>query len=237
MNILESVLIEGFWGDKTLSIDLHDDINFLIGINGSGKTTLINLIAAALTADFSTLDKIAFSSLQLQLKEVRGRKKPSVTITKKAREQSPFPEIEYQIRDSVKDSPKKYSLDDFEEQMLYREYSSSIARHEMLRRRKLNRSQSILEHLQNLVRSSWLSVHRSPSLIEQERRPVGSTVDQKLDELSNRLVRYFSALGKKGASQLEKFQETVFLSLLVSENQNRLFNIEALDNIDEEKKL
>lgn len=46
MNIIEQVNISGFRGNHNLSLDLHKDINFLIGVNGSGKTTVINLVAA-----------------------------------------------------------------------------------------------------------------------------------------------------------------------------------------------
>jgi DNA repair exonuclease SbcCD ATPase subunit len=55
MYILKQVKISGLWHENDISIDLHPDINFLIGKNGSGKTTVINLIAAALTTDVPTL--------------------------------------------------------------------------------------------------------------------------------------------------------------------------------------
>ncbi|MFH7018678.1 AAA family ATPase [Flavobacterium sp. FlaQc-47] len=56
MRKISKVSIDGFWGDKTVSLEFNEDINFLIGVNGSGKTTIINLIAASLNADFATLD-------------------------------------------------------------------------------------------------------------------------------------------------------------------------------------
>ena len=65
MRKIESVIIENFWGDKTVNLSFNNDINFLIGVNGSGKTTIINLIAACLNADFSTLDKAQFSRIRV----------------------------------------------------------------------------------------------------------------------------------------------------------------------------
>ena len=68
MNKIEKVKIENFWGDKTVTLKLKDDVNFLIGVNGSGKTTIINLIAATLKADFSTLDRVQFKKIRIDLK-------------------------------------------------------------------------------------------------------------------------------------------------------------------------
>ncbi|MGC3456451.1 hypothetical protein ACPTJO_30195, partial [Pseudomonas aeruginosa] len=62
---------------------------------------------------------------------------------------------------------------------------------------------------------SWLWVHRSnfeKKYADEDK--IESTVDKKLKELSNRLVRYFSSQGKQGSELLEKFQKTVFLSML-----------------------
>lgn len=84
MNILKSISIQGLWGNESSEIKFNFDqnFNFLIGQNGTGKTTIINLVAAALQADFEKLDKIQFSKLQLKLKEVNGRKTPIIEIIK-----------------------------------------------------------------------------------------------------------------------------------------------------------
>ncbi len=100
MNILDSVNIEGFWGSKRISIDLHKDVNFFIGVNGSGKTTVINLIAATLLADLQTLDRIDFSHIGLELAEVDGRRKPVIEIEKRQDEDSPYQNIIYRIKEN-----------------------------------------------------------------------------------------------------------------------------------------
>ena len=99
MNYIESVDIEGFWGEHPISFNFHDDVNFIIGINGSGKTTAVNMVVAALTADFSELDRLEFSKITIKLKSKGSRKKPSVTISKKPNKEGPFPSIQYEIKD------------------------------------------------------------------------------------------------------------------------------------------
>src|SRR6187551_754774 len=100
MNIIDSVEVEGFWGSRTLKFKFHDDVNFIIGINGSGKTTAVNIIVAALTANFTELDRLEFDSINIKLKSKTNRKKPSVLITKKQNSKTPFASIEYEIRES-----------------------------------------------------------------------------------------------------------------------------------------
>ena len=60
MNKIDKVEITGFWGNREININFFSDVNFFIGVNGSGKTTVINIIASALTADFTTLDRLPF---------------------------------------------------------------------------------------------------------------------------------------------------------------------------------
>lgn len=219
MNTIDHVKIEGFWGEENVALQFDDQQNFLIGRNGSGKTTAINLIAAALSADFRTLDRISFDKITIKLSEVGGRRKPVVVIQKKPNSRLPFPHIEYSIRDATSDDPVIYSLDEFEEQAVFRNFNASSGR---LRAHQMRHPQalSITDHLTKLVNVSWLSVHRHTG----RRRPTDerswdSTVDQKLDELTNSLVRYFSQLTEGATSLLEQFQKNIFLSLLSDQTE------------------
>jgi predicted ATP-binding protein involved in virulence len=230
MNYIESVDIEGFWGEHPISFNFHDDVNFIIGINGSGKTTAVNIVVAALTADFSELDRLEFSKITIKLKSKGSRKKPSVTISKKPKKEGPFPSIQYEIKESASDKPITLSLDDYEEQMMLRRYPRHILEREIFRRQGL----SVNSTLKKLVNVSWLSVNRSSSNIEEDERGE-STVDSKLKELSNRLVRYFSTLGKEGSEEFENFQKEVFLSMLFRKSGKPFFSAAKNIDIGEEK--
>ena len=231
MNYIEKVTIEGFWGERILIFDFNDDVNFIIGINGSGKTTAVNIIVAALTADFSELDSLEFSKIEIKLKSKNSRKKPSVTITKNDVKEQPFASIEYEIKESASDKPHTLSLDDFEEQMMLRRYPKHILERELYRRHGSN----IASILNKLVTVSWLSVHRA-SISRNEDDRYESTVDRKLKELSNRLVRYFSTLNKAGSELVENFQKTVFLSMLYRKSNKPLFADVKEIELEEEKK-
>ncbi|WP_233010019.1 AAA family ATPase [Rheinheimera faecalis] len=232
MNVIDSVHVEGFWGERTLNFEFYGDVNFVIGINGSGKTTAINIIVAALTADFPELDRLEFTRIAIKLKSALNRKRPSVIITKKPNQATPFSAIEYEIRESASEKPLKLSLDDFEEQMMLRRYPRHFIDREVFRRNghSLNRS------LEGLVNVSWLSVHRSSgSKDDYEGEKEISTVDRKLKELVNRLVRYFSTLGKAGSEQFENFQKEVFLSMLYRKSNKPFFSTAKNLDIVEEK--
>ncbi|WP_447826215.1 AAA family ATPase [Aeromonas hydrophila] len=233
MNVIDNVTVEGFWGERTLKFNFHNDVNFVIGINGSGKTTAINIIVAALTADFSELDRLEFSTIEIKLTSSSSRKKPSVIIKKQPSNDTPFSSIQYEIRESASEKPLKFSLDDYEEQMMLRRYPRHIIERELFRRH----GQSLSKVLGDLVNVSWLSVHRASSKSDEHDTDRNlSTVDLKLTELVNRLVRYFSTLGKAGSEQFEHFQKEVFLSMLHRKSQRRLFSSVRNINIDDEKK-
>jgi predicted ATPase len=231
MNYIEKVTIEGFWGERTLSFNFNDDVNFIIGINGSGKTTAVNIVVAALTADFSELDRLEFSKIEIKLKSKTSRKKPSVVIIKNDMNDKPFASIEYEIKESASEKPQTISLDDFEEQMMLRRYPKHIMERELFRRQGSN----VASILKKLVNISWLSVHRASVGMDENER-YESTVDRKLKELSNRLVRYFSTLNKEGSELLENFQKTVFLSMLYRKSSKALFSGVRDIKLDDEKK-
>ena len=232
MNHIEKINVDGFWGDRQLSLALHPDVNFLIGINGSGKTTLINLVAAALNADFWTLDRIPFNKIQIHLSEVEGRKKPSITVVKTDKIDPSLPAIKYYIKDSASRKPEEYSINELEQQRLFR-YSQTVRRRFVYRHIALNR---VVKHLDKLVNVSWLSIHRTTLMVEPgEDSSYESTVDKKLHDISNHFVRYFSALSQQGAVLLEKFQEEIFLSLLVRGSIQKAFVETTKLDVDVEK--
>lgn len=232
MNYIDSVKVEGFWGERSLEFDFHNDVNFIIGINGSGKTTAINIVVSALTANFHELDRLEFNKITIKLKSDNSRKKPSIVINKTTEEDKPFSSIVYEIKESASDKALIMSLDDYEEQLMLRRYPRHIFEREMYRRQGYN----VATSLKKLANISWLSVHRSSSSHEdRESDESVSSVDRKLKELSNRLVRYFSTLGKEASEQFVNFQKEVFLSMLYRKSNKPFFSTAKRIDIDEEK--
>ena len=231
MNILTKVQITGFWGNRRLSTRFNNDINFFIGVNGTGKTTAINMIAAALNADFATLDRLEFKKISIELKVFKGKGTTSIEITKQPRKRFPFPEINYQITDNTTGESTKYSLDSLEEQLSFRQY----ALHPYKYRRGVN--PDILEHMKRLVNVSWLSIHRAESLrTSKEATSFESTVDKKLDDLSGDFLRYFSKLQGQGTNETAKFQQEAFLSLIRQQTVDVLLSSIRIMDLKEERK-
>ena len=233
MNKIDRVEIFGFWGDREVVIDFFSDVNFLIGVNGSGKTTVINMIAAALSADFTTLDRLPFEKILIALSEAGGRKKPSIEVEKVRNEDSPYPRITYRIKEKASEKYKEYSLDEFEERSALRRRIPSSQYHLFMR--QMNRG--ILAKLQSVVNVSWLSIHRtSSSRHSPEEESYESTVDQKLEELSNELGKYFSVLSSKVSDEIAEFQRNIILSLLTEQPESVVFSLVKSFDLKEEKK-
>ena len=198
MHHIQSVSVEGFWDTHKLAFELRPHVTFFIGQNGTGKTTLINLVAAALTSDFRTLDKIAFKKITILLTPGDGLKEqPQIIVTKASRKDRPFEFLEYRIKTGKPGPEIKFALDDAEGKICARRrYAAEQAHFEMVRRRSFT---GIGSALSELVSVNWLSVNRT-SLADRppSERPTSfkSSVDQKLKALSDEIVRYFSTLSK-----------------------------------------
>src|ERR1700737_4461099 len=180
MSTLKKFSITGLWGSKDLTLNLHEDVNFLIGTNGSGKTTVINLIAAALSADFQTLDRVDFKKIEMH---VSGIHTSVIEVLKRKTERkSPFQGITYRFKPKKESEWREFSLDEIESQMAYREWVR-LGRH--------GRIPDPIEILGIEVNFTWLSIHRAGPNRSREDRTVEPAVDIKLDQLSNALTRLF----------------------------------------------
>lgn len=233
MNKIDNVEIIGFWGNRRLNIHFFPDVNFFIGVNGSGKTTVINMIAAALSADFTTLDRLPFQKIKIELSEVGGRKKPSIEVEKIENEDSPYSSVVYRIKEKASDKYKEYSLDEFEEEALIRRRIPT-RQYQAYMRSRMNRG--ILARLEAIVNVSWLSIHRSSaSRFSPEEESYESSVDQKLEELSNSLGKYFSVLSSKVSEEIAEFQRNIISSLLTEQTESAVFSLVKSFDLDKEK--
>ncbi|AQT68036.1 hemin importer ATP-binding subunit [Anaerohalosphaera lusitana] len=228
MHKVTSIKIDNLWGEVCFKFDFFQDVTFLIGVNGSGKTTIINLIAAALSADFQTLDRIHFDSITIELSETDDGFKPFVYVIKDRERKSPCPAINYKIVKG-KDNEQLFSLDDFVEDRLRRRMSS---RHYYYQRRL---TRGILSELKSLVNLNWLSIHRGA--LDADEETYESSVDQKLDEVCSQLSKYFSVLSSEIAEEIEDFQKDIIVSLLVSGNDfDEVVSLVETFNMSEEAK-
>ncbi len=236
MNYIEHVEIKGFWGDKTVSLDFKENENFLIGVNGSGKTTIINLIAASLTADFITLDRIEFAKITLSLRnKYDKRKSPKLEVVKEEVKNTPYQRILLRIRSSHAEEPFEIYLDDLEEERMYRYPSDEYRRRVLLGHRPKDKK-DLLFQLDSLFNVSWLSIHRyKADYKRREERTHASLVDQKIDQFSNDLIKYLSQLKSLADGETDKFQKFIFLSLISVQKKEQLFQVLSSVDVDKEK--
>ncbi|ERJ19416.1 NADH dehydrogenase I subunit B protein [Salinisphaera shabanensis E1L3A] len=244
-NTVESVAIQDLWNERDVELHLNSDVTFLIGENGTRKTTTINLLVAALTADLPTLDRIPFTKISIKLSSAADRTKPVIEIAKKHRKQMPFAEVSYRIRDTTSGPATDYSLDEFYDQFdihkpgyrrrrrVYRQPDGTLIHRQAIERK--SNEKSIYQHLRELTSVSWLSVHRSPVGTDPGGDSQKSAVDTKVDELSDRMIRYFSQLEKSASDLVNSFQKEIFFNLLADRNIPLTTADNSDDTIKQEK--
>lgn len=232
MNKIDKIKIEGFWGDKSIEIKFNSDVNFFIGVNGSGKTTVINLIAAALSADFPTLERLSFKMIHIKLSEIGGTKKPVIEVKKNQSKRLSYQHIKYYIKEMASEKFQVYSLDEYEEKILIRR---------QMKRRQLitipeRKETGVSSKLKTIINTSWLSIHRSNSQNGLQEESYESSVDKKLDELSSEIGKYLSILSAKISEETEKFQKNIIFSLLTGQTQDQVLSAVKELNLKEERK-
>jgi predicted ATPase len=218
MRYVTKVVVEGFWGNHRVAVDIFPDVTFFIGPNGSGKTTLINLIAAALTADYRTLDRVSFEKITITLSGDK-KKPPQIVVKKSASGGTQV--IEYELIHDEPGSTSRYSLDEIEIRNMMRR---SVTDQRYVRELPWKSSGSKPTHgaglgfsdeLSSIVNVNWLSVDR---ILNEERirdgRSYESMIDFRLESQSNKLVRYLSKNSQEQDNQIRQFQQNVLLNVI-----------------------
>lgn len=215
MHIIDSVFVRGFWGSHEVAVNAHTDFNFIIGANGSGKSTFLKLVAGVLLAEKDYLSVLDFDYVKIVLKAPGSRKRPYIEVTKE--NGNPFFWCIYKCYESASDGKAKTfnlsEIDGAEHQIRF----PGFLRNSVTSR--LDAKKNLVAYLSGMISVSWLSVHRITKLDGVERI---DPLDIKLEDLSNRLVRYLSLLSKQVNQLYEKFQEQIFLSLLVDEGGEQI---------------
>lgn len=226
MNIITSVYVKGLWGHQDINILIDSKTNFIIGVNGTGKTTLINLLAAALTFDYDKLLRIEFESITIRLKEVGGSRRPSIRVVKDI----PLSDdvLTYEIQKAAKDAPIVIPFDSRYERMFIETKDGN----RIVSRRRVNQEVHTLNEvtilLKELIKVSWLSVNRADNLYNRDvdKRAL-STIDHKINDLNNNLVRYFQFYRNNSPITPLNFRRKVSLHLLTTKVQILYFNSQA----------
>lgn len=233
MNKIKKVKIAKFWGDKTVEINFDEDVNFFIGPNGSGKTTIINVIAATLTADFKTLDSTQFEIVEITLTP-RNNQEAVIKVEKKEKSYSPYPKIEFSLKNYGEKKFKKFNLDEIEEDNFYRYYNYNLFNEKII---ATPASNDISNELSKLVNVSWLTIHRIPNKKLKGERNFESSIDQKIEDLQSDLIKYFSQLNRLYSNETEKFQKYIFESLIDSSQYDDVILKEKIDSEKEKEAL
>ncbi|HGW4196987.1 TPA: AAA family ATPase [Morganella morganii] len=235
MNIITTVNIKGLWGSQDVSINFHEKNNFIIGVNGTGKTTLINLLSAALTIDIEKLMRIEFNSLDIKFKEVGGTRRPSIRVSKN----SDFVDdgLTYEIKRAAKEDPIKATINPDFNRVFFE--TNDVTRMYKKRYQKNNAAMmyEIGSILDDLIKVSWLSVNRTDNTynVDYEKKTM-STIDHKIINLNNDLVRYFSALSQQFSEHTIEFQKQSFLALISNEGAKAAFKFSSSIDIEIERK-
>lgn len=225
--IIESVDIDGFWGNKKAVAQFNQDVTIFIGLNGTGKSTFVNLIAATLSLDLAQLSSLQFETIRIKLSDRKTKRTRTIKVSRQTSDDSiGVDTYEYRVGN------RSYRL--FTEPRIvrsrdrleaYRRLSPHI-REEQLKLKK---------ELSTLVEISQISVYRQSydQSLEYDTRQRFSAVDERLKQLFEKFARYQLKLETRLNEISKKIQQDAVLSLLYNEQFDQ-FNLKTskLNQID-----
>lgn len=237
---INRIQIFGLWSlneESIIDIPINEKYNFFIGPNGSGKTTIINLVAAAITANFQELDKIIFNKIIINIfkkENEKEREKISIIEVKKSlKENLPFNDIHYRIFPSEKSDPIVFDLDLYEDIKFIRHGETIIRHPQRYRPDRSSIRYDIRECLKSIINVNWLSVYRQTDYSSEKRDKNSSDIDSKLESMLIELTKLFSKNDSEFAAETQKFQKKSFQSLTATPKTEDVQKL--LNSIDIEK--
>ncbi|MGP1606349.1 MAG: AAA family ATPase [Moraxella sp.] len=221
---ISNIAIDNFWENYHVDMKFDEEVNILIGKNGSGKTTFMNLLHAVLTIDIDKLAEITFSNVIIKLNNKNSRKTVKIT---KIEDFHSAPIVRYQIS-------KKKSIE------LPIITNDSLRMYPLSLRRKMKDSYDQLKNeFQEFVSVSSLSVYRNNYEYDFDHREYRdkrdryffSPVDERLNNLLEKLTRYQLQLSSQAREISTQLQKDVLLSLL-DKDQKRSWSIDFINKFD-----
>jgi ABC-type cobalamin/Fe3+-siderophores transport system ATPase subunit len=230
--LIKSVNIDGFWGKFRASANIFSDVTIFIGLNGTGKTTFINLIVAALSADFQQLDSLQFSVIKIILIEPKNKNSlRTISVLRQQHESVPFINVyvykignkKYQVFTDSRDLRSRRVGSDRFIDVNYPARTSSSTRQEYI---------DLKQELSSLVEISQISVYRQSTseAPEVDPRQRSTAVDDRLQQLLQKFARYQLKLEVQLNERSNLFQKEAISSLLYNEEFDN-FDINKLNDI------
>jgi predicted ATPase len=202
---ISRVEIEGFWGKHKVESDFFPDVNIFIGKNGTGKTTFMNILQSVLQVDLPTLISYEFKNILIRLRA--GSKTRTIKVERNDKTGVPFEEVTYRV------GSRSFKMQVFE-----RDYE--LGRTSRHRLRFSDQYEALKLQLNELVRVSSLSVHRtSIAIYREEEYPRRHNfphppIDQRLNELMQQLTKYQLSLELNARRVSSVFEKDVLASML-----------------------
>ena len=224
---ISNITIDNFWENYHVDMKFDEEVNILIGKNGSGKTTFMNLLHAVLTIDIDKLAEITFSNVIIKLNNKNRRKTVKIT---KIEDFHSAPIVKYQISNRNSIELPIITNDSL------RMYPPSL-------RRKMKDSYDQLKNeFQEFISVSSLSVYRNNYEYDFDHREYRdkrdryffSPVDERLNNLLEKLTRYQLRLSSQAREISAQLQKDVLLSLL-DKDQKQSWSIDFINKFDSNK--
>lgn len=210
--IIKHVVIDKLWDYKSISIDMYEDVNILIGSNGTSKTTVLRIIEAILKVELLEIDEIYFEKAMITLQENSIEHTVSVMRIQ-------VDGVSYIYR---------YQIDDEDSvEISYQELRSPYMRIRQSSRKTMSYLRDCITQLVNI---SWLSITRLDDF--EDRRSEDIDVDRKLSKLMRETVSYRLELETMVNIRTKKFNEDVVSLLLYNEQIDALPDLEMYSVIN-----